>query len=90
MDFPLEIWNVPCEIYFIAEMKHAALTVGISCWPYLYGNNTFIFFKLKTIFKFYIGVYLIYNVVLVVSGVQQSDFSYTYAYIYSFSGSFPI
>ena len=54
----------------MAEMKYAALTVGISCWPYLYGNHT-----LKK--RFYVGVDLIYSVVLVVSGVQSSDFSYT-------------
>ena len=52
-------------------MKYAALTVGISCWPYLYGNHTLNIF-------FYTGVCLIYCVVLVVSGVQRSDFSYTY------------
>ena len=55
----------------MAEMKYAALTVGISCWPYLYGNHTLNIF-------FYTGVCLIYCVVLVVSGVQRSDFSYTY------------
>ena len=44
----------------------------------------FAFLNIKRIF--FIGLLLIYNVVLV-SGIQQSD---SYIYIYSFSDSFPL
>ena len=50
----------------------------------------FFFFKLyRTLKKNYIGVQLIYNVVLV-SSEQQSDSVFMYTYIYSFSYSYPI
>ena len=39
--------------------------------------------------KKFVGILLTYNVVLV-SGVQQSETSYTHPHIHSFSDSFPI